>query len=59
MRHANVRYWHLADLDAEAEDVCFRVESGRAEIDFRRRLMTQSGHTEGLRLNMLSLSCCP
>jgi len=20
-----VRYWHLADLDCEAEDVCFRL----------------------------------
>jgi hypothetical protein len=44
MRHANDRYWHLADLDAQAADVCLRVQSGRAQVAFRCQLMTQSGH---------------
>jgi hypothetical protein len=28
MRHANDRYWHLTDIEAEAGDVRFGVETG-------------------------------
>jgi len=29
---SNFCYWHLADLDVDPENVCFRVQSGRPQI---------------------------
>ena len=44
MRHANVRYWHIADLKREAGHVGFRAQSRRAREALGCRLMTQSRH---------------
>jgi|GEM_PF-5596084 len=38
------RFWHLADIDFDAQDVGFRGKSGRRLSDCQCRLMTQSGH---------------
>ncbi len=40
----DVRYWHLADLNAEAADFCLGVQTGLAEVVFQRSAMTQSGN---------------
>ena len=38
------RLWHLSDLNAKAEDVCFRVQRGRAPSAAQGQPLTQSGH---------------
>jgi hypothetical protein len=40
----DVRYWHLADIDAASENVCFRGQSGHRWRTLKCLLLTQSGH---------------
>src|SRR5262245_16591408 len=40
-----VRLWHLADTDFDAEHVCFGAKSGHPIGRARCRLMTQNGHS--------------
>lgn len=44
LKTANVRFWHLADIVIDAEDVAFGVEADVEECREERLLLTQSGH---------------
>ena len=46
-RGNKVRFSHLADIDFEAEHVCFRGQSGLSQIAVQCPLMTQSGGDSG------------
>jgi hypothetical protein len=48
MRHANDRYWHLADIVAEGSDVRFGVETGHHGPGFSCLLCATSSHSRAL-----------